>query len=278
VASSVEVLTTTQPIENAAAMWRARGTELSQTFKRLQWNVADWINDGIELLYPEQDTPGVTKALAESNDSQEAQDRLQAAMNAMQSARYSARLVYDLAEELFPQYSRSTLRTLAHVGRSFPAYMRIYANLTFSHYMAALVVTAQKRAEWLAKADTARPRWPVARLRAEIYSALESSIATPGAEQDSTESDTTPPQAKKRKLPKWDLPLSSSSKERLKALALVRRVDPAILAANIVDSYLADCAEEIQGQADFDSNRRCEFWKQMTPPRILRPPDLSERT
>ncbi len=265
-ASVAEALKPELILEDVAASWRARGAELSQTFKRHQWQVADWINDGVTLLYPDNNSTEITEmetALAAlqsdhyrpgtpapvskyGTDKAEFDNRLRTAKNKVSCARYQATLVYDVAEELFPQYSRTTLRTLAHVGRSFPAYMRIYANLTFSHYMAALVLSHDKRDEWLSKANSAKPKWSVARLRAEIYSALE----LPATEPESLV--TVDIQPTQRKPTKWMLPLSDPSKEKLKELALARRVDPAILAARIVDEYLAEYSDEIQGKQDLD--------------------------
>ena len=41
------------PLEDATVAWRARGQELSQSFKRQQWEIGDWLVNGVALLHPE---------------------------------------------------------------------------------------------------------------------------------------------------------------------------------------------------------------------------------
>src|ERR1019366_207395 len=78
-------------------LWHIHGIELSKSHRRHQFQIADWLLEGIELL--------------------------------------GAVAAYDSAEALFPQYARATFTSWVTVAKHFPASMRIESDfLTFNHY------------------------------------------------------------------------------------------------------------------------------------------------
>ena len=82
--------------------WLAQGKALAAAHKTHQWQIADWLLAG-ETLAPTD--------------------------------------LYNVAEELFPQYSRTTFRVWVSVARAFPSVMRI-TQLTFTHHLAVMSASA----------------------------------------------------------------------------------------------------------------------------------------
>src|SRR5215831_10540 len=128
--------------------WQEQGRALALAGKRHQWERADWILEGIELL----------------GDS-----------------------AYAEAERIFVGYARGTFIQWAYVARAFPQSMRIDSDhLTFAHYQTVMGVNShprravgelseeevtsltsqEMRLAWLRK--VAEERWTVSVLRAAI--------------------------------------------------------------------------------------------------------------
>src|ERR1035437_1706382 len=112
-------------------LWHIHGIELSKSHRRHQFQIADWLLEGIELL--------------------------------------GAVAAYDSAEALFPQYARATFTSWVTVAKHFPASMRIESDfLTFKHYQVVQGCTGTSEEEkykklflaqelvWLRKADESK--------------------------------------------------------------------------------------------------------------------------
>jgi hypothetical protein len=222
-----------QEPQNSTAIsnWKSRGVELAQAHKKQQWQIAEWILEGLNQ-------PGA-----------------------------DASFVYDTAESLFP-YSRSSLMQFAYVARIFPESMRIDSDwLTFSHYQAVLAAGSQipkpdtpdkqrERLQWLAQAHA--QHLTVSALRLGIANAFELATAQGG-------NDTTQPKEQlptKSKAPKSKpTPLGArlgGAAKRLEELAHIRGVKPDMLLAHIVDDYLAAHADEVADAADRLAKRKAE--------------------
>ena len=205
--------------------WKARGAELAQAHKAQQFDIAYWLLAGTELQ--------------------------------VDSAAYAE------AERLFPQYSHQTFKEWVNTARAYPqAYVCAYANLTFSHFRAALkgvtrpfapadtpaeraaveAARAARRQEWLSKAEAGC--WSVARLAGEIQAAelkesrAATALPTPTPEEKPVEEKPNLPTPKEKPVPEYRLPLTSSQDLALYRLAKARGMHPADLAALAVAEYL----------------------------------------
>jgi hypothetical protein len=230
--SAAIALSQQQQNSTAISDWKSRGVELAHAHKKLQWQIADWILEG--LNQPEAD----------------------------------ASFVYDTAESLFP-YCRSSLRQFAYIARIFPESMRIDSDcLTFSHYQAVLDVGSQvptpdnannqqRRLEWLKQAHDRR--LTVSALRLGIANEFELATATgvPETNQTTEQPPTKAKVAKAKSIP-LGTRLSGRAEQQIKSLAAIRGIKPDMLVAHIVDDYLAAHADEVATATDRLAKRQDE--------------------
>ena len=254
--------------------WHKSGAVLAQEHKTKQWEIADWILQGVEnvkLLWPELPENQATAK------------------------------VYDLAEKLFPQYSRITFRNWVYVARTFPASIRIDA-LTFSHYQTVLKVqasrpgppplnedaevkagrlaretaeTARVRGEWLAQA--AEKGLSVSALRFAIANAFQLATSENTAATETKETEQ-PSHASAKVTPKreagYSLPLPAEERKALETLAANRGISPATLAAHAVSEYIEAHSEELAEEA----SRREEIQAATNAARDFHETEIAQRT
>lgn len=202
--------------------WRKRGEELAAAHNTHQWEIADWLLAGTELP----------------------------AMSAT---------AYDAAHTLFPQYSHQTFKEWVRVARAYPAYARAYANLTFSHYRAALVNVADeaKCAEWLRQANEWQPRWSVAELTRRILAAQMPPAPVLATEPEPEPVSPEPPKPTptitsdeeyrvlRRVMPRGD-------QLAVHSLASARNTTAIHIVAEAVGEYIAAHAEELEAARALD--------------------------
>jgi hypothetical protein len=210
------------PTTLTASEWRATGEVLASQHKKHQWLTADWVLVGLESL--------------------------------------PATYVYDIAEQLFPEYTRDTLINMASVARSFPASSRDDA-LSFHHYRAVLSarnhggeLNEACRAEWLRAAKD--NGWSVAQLRYQIAHSFELKMAEKEAAEAEAqpepkaeaqpEAKATPRSNKGKARPAFTLEhLPINYREKLEKLSVARRMPVDMLALEILEGYLDQAVEEI---------------------------------
>ncbi len=192
--------------------WVEQGKELAKRHHASQWEVADWLVAGA-ALYRDQ------------------------------------HLVYDIAEELFPDYTRESLRHFAVTARAFPPCTRVHANLTFGHYRVAQALPDDMATDFLALADGGG--WPVSRLRAAVmdlqYGKFHPAAAVGEAGHDSAE---PPRKARTKPTPKvvdaiGALPVPYATQLKLKALAKLYKVTADELLRRVVDTFLEVHADDV---------------------------------
>jgi hypothetical protein len=250
-----------------ASTWQEKGKVLSNLHKGHQWEIADWLIEGI-ALYPDGTSHG------------------------------NASKAYDVAEKLFSGYTRSTFQTWVSVARTFGSLTRDkYPSLFFNHFKAVLAVrspyppepyppannaaalsayqarqaarekeTVARRERWLAQAE--ERHLSISALSFAINNAyeIENDKLAPPTQAD-TEPEAppapAPPKQTEPAKPKtekgYSLPLSHTQQKALETLALGRGISPAILAAQAVAEYLETCADEIGGAAEQQAKQRAEI-------------------
>jgi hypothetical protein len=228
--------------------WKEKGIELSKKNNGLQFEIADWILEGIE--------------------------------------QYGAAAAYDAAEELFPAYNRATFHVWASVARAFPALTRVkdFPDLKFAHFRAALEASpsvpplspsptedqkaryaanlAERRADWLRQAQ--ERGLSAAALRMAIYNDLPE----PEPEPDNKDEPEGGPKSKQKVAPKskpkswlgysFSLPIDRTQKSALAALATIRRRSEESIVALAVAEYLEANSDEIAGGDTILAKRRAE--------------------
>jgi hypothetical protein len=216
----------TPEVRVCAEAWRAEGAALSERHHATQWDIADWLVTGFDSFPKGQ--------------------------------------VYDVAEGLFPEYSRTTLYTFATVARTFPkTFPR--GKVSFSHYRAVLAISssdvryfcaspeaiAEARAEWLERA--ALNKWSVATLNDQIRHEAENWLASKGYDDAEGEAEAEAaegrPRAGKLKA-KADAEFTYTAlavgyQEKLAMLAAAQRTTVAQLTVRILEEYLDQQVEEI---------------------------------
>lgn len=205
-------------MQTTAREWIADGESLSQQHKAHQWAIADWLIAGLAI-----------KPASE---------------------------VYDAAEKLFPQYTRTTFFTWVSVARAYPPLSRI-KNLTFSHHMAVMrdetgaagETPESFRQSYLAKA--AEGDWTVRQLRDFMAHDLEVRQAAKESAKDDDEGEQpeeTATPAAKRGRPQTAFTLASLKPHRrsqLEKLATARAVPVQVLAQILIEEGLDSAVEEI---------------------------------
>jgi hypothetical protein len=214
--------------------WQEQGRALALANKRHQWERADWILEGIDLL----------------GDS-----------------------VYAEAGRIFVGYARGTFIQWAYVARAFPQSIRIDSDyLTFGHYQAVMAVhsihklraigelssedvaelkTQAMRLAWLRKAD--EERWIVSDLRAAIAHQIPAPMPSEAGGDDPAAPE---PPTKSFKAARFDpfkpgFPLSPIAQKNLTLLAIYRRVEASALVTLAVEEYLLAHTDELnQAQAN----------------------------
>ena len=227
------------------AEWLAQGASLSAQDKNNQWAIVAWLLAGLNQF------PG--------------------------------REVYAGAARLFPQYSRTTLYSMASVGRAYeetfprwkgiprgdwPARVSASGDLHFGHFKVAMAALEPFRSEWLAKADS--QGWPVTRLADEMAAARSrestpESEAEAAADEEQREEKTTP---QKRSKPRAAFTLAALPHERrvqLEKLATSRRLPVDVLAQRLITEALDAHMDEIVALSEKAETARREsnaaYWK-----------------
>lgn len=203
------------------AEWLTVGESLSLQHRAHQWQIADWLLAGLAI-----------KPAGE---------------------------VYDAAETLFPQYTRTTLITWVSVARAYPPLSRIKA-LTFSHHLAVMRDESGAAGEtpeafrqaYLAKA--AENNWTVRQLRDQMAHDLEVRQADKEAAEADTEEgpdeteEPLPAPARPKGRPRTAFTLASLKPHRraqLEKLSTARRVPVDVLAQSLIEEGLDAASEEI---------------------------------
>jgi len=197
-----------------AKEWKEEGLQLAQAHKRHQWKIADWILEGIAL-------------------------------------HANATEAYDAAEQIFPEYSRTTFIEWASVARTFPALVRTkdFPDLYFGHFKAALAVTSpisteeteRLRMNWLKQAQD--KKLSVAAFRLAIADAF--AITQPKPKPEPAAPSPRRVKTAAQYEPEYKLPLSLEEHQKLEKLALARGISPAMLAKCIVVEYLEVHTDEL---------------------------------
>jgi hypothetical protein len=217
--------------------WNERGITLSKTHRRHQFEIADWLVEGIDLS--------------------------------------GATATYDAAEGLFPQYHRQTFVSWVTVARHFPASMRIESEfLTFSHYQTAQgscfksesVLACELELVWLRKADELHMSVSVLREAIRNEAALSQRVALgPSYEPESTEPEPAPaPNAAKslppgqkqwEELPRW---IDYKLKESIEELATARHCKPYVIVLRAIADFIDAHSDELGDARGAEAKRMDE--------------------
>jgi hypothetical protein len=230
-------------IDNIAG-WCEKGVTLSHARRLQQFEIADWLAEGIGLF------PHATAA-------------------------------YDFAEQTFPDVARQTFINWVSVARQFPACIRIQSEwLTFSHYQVVLgarggigigeegryggVPILEARLSWLQQADD--KKMTVAQLRLAIANewALMNYPETIVGESEplpATAPPVVPQPPVKKPVHFLQVPvytLLSAHAQRIKALARARRITPEMLVVDAIAEYLEAHRDEVADSVtkEKDENER----------------------
>jgi hypothetical protein len=227
--------------KNDELIWRKHGTLLAQDKRLKQFEIADWLVQGIE--------------------------------------QYGATSAYDFAETVFPQYARATFQSWVTVAKRFPASMRIESEwLTFNHYQVAQGAESDPWAKdpnsklqvaqelvWLRKADERKMSVSVFRdamnrafeLRKEAFfnenpdARPKPAEPQPKPEPKKIEKDCYGGELKEFQTP-W---LKKQTRFHLDELARARRVTTEQLLQRVIQDFLDAHSDEI-GDADFAAKKR----------------------
>jgi hypothetical protein len=229
--------------------WHDRGVTLSHAHRLQQFEIADWLVEGIEQL-------GVTEA-------------------------------YDFAEKTFSQYARATFQSWVTVAKHFPASIRIESDfLTFGHYQVAQGAERDPWAKdpnsklqvaqemvWLRKAD--ERRMSVSALRYAIANAFE--LRREAFFNENPDARPKPPEPEPKPEPKlvgkncyggelkefktpW---LPKRARFHLDELARARRITTEQLLNRVIQDFLDAHCDEIGDVEAAAKKRQAEVFAQM---------------
>ena len=231
-------------VMGAGKDWRKRGEILAKSHRLHQFDIADWLVEGIELN-------GATAS-------------------------------YDVAESIFPQYHRQTFVSWVTVARHFPASMRIESEfLTFAHYQVvqgaeklggseeAEKLQLARQAVWLRQAD--ERKMSVSLLRDTIAHSFELAQQAflhehPENEAHRPDPVLDPAPAKPKRVPttaekEFQTPwLDRRIRWAVDELARVRRVTPLQLVERAIKDFIDAHSDEL-GNAEAAQAKRLEELK-----------------